>query len=45
LILSAGGVRVGLGVEGTVAEAIERLRRGEIVAAEQADVEGHWVEG
>jgi len=40
--LSAAGIQVIVGVQGTVAEAIERFKRGELEAAERPNVEGHW---
>jgi predicted Fe-Mo cluster-binding NifX family protein len=40
--LSAAGVKVVVGAEGTVAEALEKFRSGELRATEGADVEGHW---
>jgi predicted Fe-Mo cluster-binding NifX family protein len=39
--LSAAGIRIYTGVGGTVAEALERLRSGELKRAESADMEGH----
>jgi predicted Fe-Mo cluster-binding NifX family protein len=42
-VLKAAGVRVVLGVEGTVREALGRLERGELKPSENPDVEGHWV--
>jgi len=42
-VLKAAGVRVYLGVEGTVAEAIEKLKTGSLTEATAADVESHWV--
>ena len=41
--LSAAGIRVASGAEGTVGEAVERFKKGEIKPAGDADVEGHWV--
>jgi len=40
--LRAGKVAVFTGVTGTVREAVERFKAGELHAAETADVEGHW---
>ena len=40
--LTAAGVKVIVGVAGTVSEAYERFLSGELSAAEQADVDGHW---
>jgi len=42
-VLSAAGVRVVVGAEGTVRDAIEQLERGHLKPAGGADVEGHWV--
>ncbi|MBN1420615.1 MAG: NifB/NifX family molybdenum-iron cluster-binding protein [Planctomycetes bacterium] len=41
--LQAAGVRVVVGAEGTVAEAVEAFKAGRLKPAESADVEGHWV--
>jgi predicted Fe-Mo cluster-binding NifX family protein len=41
--LEAAGIKVVTGVEGTVAEAVEKLKAGELKPSETADVEGHWV--
>jgi predicted Fe-Mo cluster-binding NifX family protein len=40
--LNAAGIKVVSGVEGTVAEAIEMLKSGEVQPSNGADVEGHW---
>jgi predicted Fe-Mo cluster-binding NifX family protein len=40
--LSAAGVKVVIGVEGIVKDAIIRFQKGEYAFAESADVEGHW---
>ena len=40
--LSAAGIKVVLGAEGTVGEAVEKLKKGELKPAGDADVEGHW---
>jgi len=40
--LRAAGIKVITGVQGTVAEAIERFKRGELAPTEAPDVEGHW---
>jgi len=40
--LSAAGIKIVVGVKGTVGEALERFERGELQAAEGPDVEGHW---
>ncbi|HRU04966.1 MAG TPA: NifB/NifX family molybdenum-iron cluster-binding protein [Candidatus Brocadiia bacterium] len=41
-VLKAAGIKVYVGVEGTVAEALEKLRAGKLQEADGADVEGHW---
>lgn len=40
--LEAGGVQVVINATGTVQEAIERYKQGELAAATGPDVEGHW---
>lgn len=40
--LSAAGVGVYVGAEGTVAQALAALGRGELALASAPDVEGHW---
>lgn len=40
--LHAGGIAVYLGASGTVREAIEQFRSGQLKLAESANVEGHW---
>ena len=40
--LQAAGVKVVVGAKGTVAEAVEAFKKGELKPAESADVEGHW---
>ena len=40
--LDAAGIKVVTGAEGTVAEAVEKLKAGELTPSETADVEGHW---
>jgi len=42
-VLSAGGIKVFNGAEGTVANAIERFKAGELSEAAGADVGGHWM--
>jgi predicted Fe-Mo cluster-binding NifX family protein len=42
-VLQAAGIRVVVGAKGTVREAIESLKRGELQPVDRADVEGHWV--
>lgn len=41
--LSAAGIKIVVGAEGTVAEALEKFKTGELKELEGADVEGHWV--
>lgn len=40
--LSAAGIKAYTGLTGTVAEAVERLKSGELTPVQSADVEGHW---
>ncbi len=40
--LQAAGIKVGVGVTGTAAEAVRALAEGRVPAAAGADVEGHW---
>lgn len=41
--LQAGGVKVFTGATGTVGEAIEKFKAGDLKENAGADVEGHWV--
>jgi len=41
--LNASGIKVYIGSDGTVAEALERFKAGKLECAGQASVEGHWV--
>jgi len=41
--LKAAGIKVIIGAEGTVTEAIEKFRAGQYTTAEAADVDGHWI--
>jgi predicted Fe-Mo cluster-binding NifX family protein len=40
--LSAGGIKVVVGAEGTVTESLEKFKTGDLQAADDADVQGHW---
>jgi len=40
--LEAAGVKVANDAAGTVREALESFKRGEMTLAEEANVEGHW---
>ncbi|MFH0965684.1 MAG: NifB/NifX family molybdenum-iron cluster-binding protein [Planctomycetota bacterium] len=42
-VLKAAGVRVYLGLDATVADALEKFKAGSLDESSQADVEGHWV--
>jgi predicted Fe-Mo cluster-binding NifX family protein len=41
-VLEAAGVKVGIGVSGTVREAVEQYKAGKIRFADGPNVEGHW---
>ncbi|MCL5058264.1 MAG: NifB/NifX family molybdenum-iron cluster-binding protein [Actinobacteria bacterium] len=41
-VLKAAGKKVYTGGGGTVAEMLDRFKKGELKEAETADVEGHW---
>ena len=41
-VLSAAGVRVCTGADGSVAQAIAAFESGRLTEARSADVEGHW---
>lgn len=41
--LDAAGVKIVIGAQGTVSEAIDKFMAGELVATDAPDVEGHWV--
>ena len=41
-VLTAAGIKVYVGVEGTAAEALGKLRAGKLQETDGADVEGHW---
>jgi len=40
--LSAAEIKIYINVSGTLQEAIEAFKKGELTSAENADVEGHW---
>jgi len=42
-VLTAGGIKIFNGAEGTVADAIERLKSGELTETDGADVGSHWM--
>ena len=42
-VLQTAGIGVIVGVDGTVGEAVERFKKGELKPTGAADVEGHWV--
>ena len=41
--LRAGGAAIYIGANGTVAEALEKFKAGELESAAKANVEGHWM--
>lgn len=41
--LSAAKIEIYIGASGTVAEAIEAYKKGELESAASANVDGHWV--
>jgi len=40
--LKAAGIKVVIGVDGTVADVVDKLKNGEVQPTDSADVEGHW---
>ena len=40
--LQAGGVKIHVGAAGSVADAIEKFKAGELECVSKANVEGHW---
>ena len=40
--LQAGGVKIHIGASGSVADAVEKLKAGQLECANKANVEGHW---
>ena len=41
--LKAAGIDVHIGARGTVQEALEQFKAGELTSTQNANVEGHWV--
>lgn len=41
--LSAAGIKIYTGLQGTAAQAVEELASGRITPVDSADVEGHWI--
>ena len=41
-VLSAAGISVIIGVSGSVADALEKVKSGQLKPADSANVEGHW---
>ena len=41
--LQAGGVKVYIGASGTVADAVEQFKAGDLECLSKANVEGHWI--
>lgn len=41
--LDAANIAIYIGINCTVGEALEKLKRGELKQADSANVEGHWV--
>jgi len=42
-VLQSAGVKLLIGATGNVADALQQYKNGELQAADEADVEGHWV--
>jgi len=42
-VLQSAGVKILTGAGGKVADAIEQFKNGNLAAASEADLEGHWV--
>ena len=42
-VLQSAGVIIAIGAKGSVADAIQQYKYGELEVAQEADVEGHWV--
>ncbi|NOY75074.1 MAG: dinitrogenase iron-molybdenum cofactor biosynthesis protein [Kiritimatiellaeota bacterium] len=41
-VLAAAKIKVYIGAQGTVSEAVEKFKNGELKEAANANVEGHW---
>jgi predicted Fe-Mo cluster-binding NifX family protein len=41
-VLDAAGIKVYLGVDGTVKDAVEMFKTGKFLEAKSPDVKGHW---
>ncbi len=42
-VLSAAGIKIFVGAEGSIKEVIEKYKNNELQQALEADVKGHWV--
>jgi predicted Fe-Mo cluster-binding NifX family protein len=42
-VLQSAGVIIMIGAKGSVGDAIQQFKNGELETAQEADVEGHWV--
>ena len=42
-VLQSAGVKIALGANGKVTDAIDQFQNGELEIASEADVKGHWV--
>lgn len=40
--LNGAGIKVYIGAKGTVRDAVESFKKGDLAEAEEANVEGHW---
>jgi len=41
--LNAGGVKIYVGATGTVSQAVEQFKAGQLKCVDQANVDGHWM--